>query len=226
MDADWRRWTPTTSPRWSPPTRGRGSSATPSTRWSTSAAASPWRTSRTRSRRWVAATSRASRCRRSRTWCSRRRSPTDHRRAGAKDPIRDFPRVRVLALGHNVGASARNRGVRAADTPYVAFCDDDSWWAPGALDRAEELFREHPALGLVAARVVVEPEGREDPVCAEMASSPLGRGGDLPGPRVLGFICCASIVRREAFLRVGGFNPVLFFPGEERLFSWDMAAAG
>ncbi|MDU0293688.1 glycosyltransferase family 2 protein, partial [Saccharothrix longispora] len=139
---------------------------------------------------------------------------------------RDFPRVRVLALGHNVGASARNRGVRAADTPYVAFCDDDSWWAPGALDRAEELFREHPALGLVAARVVVEPEGREDPVCAEMASSPLGRGGDLPGPRVLGFICCASIVRREAFLRVGGFNPVLFFPGEERLFSWDMAAAG
>ncbi|MDR6592613.1 GT2 family glycosyltransferase [Saccharothrix longispora] len=139
---------------------------------------------------------------------------------------RDFPQVRVLALGHNVGASARNRGVRAADTPYVAFCDDDSWWAPGALDRAEELFRGHPGLGLVAARVVVEPEGREDPVCAEMASSPLGRGDDLPGPRVLGFICCASIVRREAFLRVGGFNPVLFFPGEERLFSWDMAAAG
>jgi GT2 family glycosyltransferase len=78
----------------------------------------------------------------------------------------------------------------------------------------------------VAGRVVVEPEGKEDPVCLEMASSALGRAKDLPGPSVLGFICCASIVRREAFLRVGGFNPVLFFPGEERLFSWDLAASG
>jgi GT2 family glycosyltransferase len=138
----------------------------------------------------------------------------------------DFPWVRTLALPRNVGASARNYGVRAADTSYVAFCDDDSWWAPDALRRAEELFERHPRLGLVAGRVVVEPEGTEDPVCLEMASSALGRPVDLPGPSVLGFVCCASIVRREAFLQVGGFNPVLFFPGEERLFSWDMAASG
>jgi GT2 family glycosyltransferase len=139
---------------------------------------------------------------------------------------RDFPWVRVLALSRNVGASARNQGVRAARTPYVAFSDDDSWWAADALTGAEELFRRHPRLGLVAARIVIEPEGRLDPVCAEMASSALGCDDDLPGPRVLGFVCCGSIVRRAAFLQVGGFNPVLFFPGEERLFSWDMAAAG
>jgi GT2 family glycosyltransferase len=138
----------------------------------------------------------------------------------------DFPWVRTAALPRNVGASARNHGVRLARTSYVAFSDDDSWWAPDALGRAEELFERHPALGLVAGRVVVEPEGTEDPVCLEMASSALGRHADLPGPSVLGFVCCASVVRREAFLRVGGFNPVLFFPGEERLFSWDLAAAG
>jgi GT2 family glycosyltransferase len=138
----------------------------------------------------------------------------------------EFPWVQTLALKRNVGASARNHGVRLARTSYVAFCDDDSWWAPDALRGAEELFERHPRLGLVAGRVVVEPEGTEDPVCLEMASSALGRAADLPGPSVLGFICCASIVRREAFLRVGGFNPVLFFPGEERLFSWDMAASG
>ncbi|MEU4745175.1 glycosyltransferase, partial [Actinosynnema sp. NPDC023658] len=139
---------------------------------------------------------------------------------------REFPWVRVVELGRNVGASARNHGVRLTRTPYVAFSDDDSWWAPDAPAKAEELFERHPGLGLVAARVVVEPEGRLDPVCAVMADSPLGRDDDLPGPSVLGFVCCASIVRREAFLRVGGFNPVLFFPGEERLFSWDLAAAG
>jgi GT2 family glycosyltransferase len=139
---------------------------------------------------------------------------------------RDFPWVRTFVLARNAGASARNHGVRLAHTSYVAFSDDDSWWAPEALSRAEELFERHPRLGLVAARVVVEPEGRDDPVCAQMASSALGRADDLPGPSVLGFVCCGSIVRREAFLRVGGFNPVLFFLGEERLFSWDLAASG
>jgi GT2 family glycosyltransferase len=33
-------------------------------------------------------------------------------------------------------------------------------------------------------------------------------------------------VRREAFLQVGGFSPVLFFVGEERLLAYDLAAAG
>ncbi|RKT54051.1 glycosyltransferase family 2 protein [Saccharothrix australiensis] len=139
---------------------------------------------------------------------------------------RDFPHVEVLPLGRNEGALARNAGVRRARTPYVAFSDDDSWWAPDALRRAEALFDRHPRLGLVAARTVVEPEGRDDPMCAVMADSALGTPPDLPGPAVLGFMCCGAIVRRAAFLRVGGFHPVLFFRGEERLFSWDLAAAG
>uniref|UniRef100_UPI0031DF83F1 glycosyltransferase family 2 protein n=1 Tax=Saccharothrix mutabilis TaxID=33921 RepID=UPI0031DF83F1 len=137
-----------------------------------------------------------------------------------------FPNVRVLPLGRNFGAIARNHGVQAARTPYVAFCDDDSWWSPDALHHAEKLFEAHPRLGLIAARTVIEPDGREDPICSEMASSPLGRAHDLPGPSVFGFLCCAAVVRRRAFLDVGGFHPLLFFRGEERLFSWDLAAAG
>ena len=50
-----------------------------------------------------------------------------------------FPAVRILPLARNVGALARTIGARAATTPYVAFADDDSWWAPGALARAVEL---------------------------------------------------------------------------------------
>ncbi|MFI9009288.1 glycosyltransferase family 2 protein [Actinosynnema sp. NPDC053489] len=141
--------------------------------------------------------------------------------------VRDgFERVEVLALGRNEGALARNHGVRHASTPYVAFSDDDSWWAVDALPRVEELFARHPRLGLVAARTIVEPHGALDPVCAEMARSALGRDDDLPGPSVLGFVCCGAVVRRSAFLEVGGFHPVLFWPGEERIFSWDLAAAG
>ncbi|MFI9812824.1 glycosyltransferase family 2 protein [Saccharothrix variisporea] len=139
---------------------------------------------------------------------------------------RRFPRVEVLPMGRNLGAIARNHGVRHASTPYVAFSDDDSWWSPDALPRAEDLFSRHPRLGLIAAKTLVEPSGRVDPICEDMASSPLGQSADLPGPSVFGFLCCASIVRRSAFLEVGGFHPLLFFRGEERLFAWDLAARG
>lgn len=139
---------------------------------------------------------------------------------------RRFPRVEVLEMGRNLGAIARNHGVRYARTPYVAFSDDDSWWSPDALPRAERLFASCPRLGLIAARTLVEPSGEVDPICADMAASPLGRAPDLPGPSVFGFLCCGSVVRRSAFLEVGGFHPLLFFRGEERLFAWDMAAHG
>jgi len=136
-----------------------------------------------------------------------------------------FPTVSVLELDRNLGASARNLGVELARTPYVAFSDDDSWWAPGALSLAEAVFDGHGRLGLLAARVLVGPEHRPDPVNRLLADSPL-RAPGLPGPPVLGFVCCAAIVRREAYRQVGGINPVLFFIGEERLLAWDLAAAG
>jgi len=47
-----------------------------------------------------------------------------------------FPDIDVVELGENHGSGARNVGVDRAATPYVAFADDDSWWAPGALIRA------------------------------------------------------------------------------------------
>lgn len=136
------------------------------------------------------------------------------------------PWVRVLALGTNEGAAARNRGVRHLDTDLVAFCDDDSWWEPSALPIAERLFEAHPRLALIAGRVLVEPEGRIDPVSGAMAASALRPLAGLPGPRVLGFLACAAIVRRQAFLEVGGFHPRLGVGGEEELLALDLRANG
>jgi GT2 family glycosyltransferase len=137
-----------------------------------------------------------------------------------------FPDVEVVPLRRNVGAAARNVGVRRAGTPYVAFADDDSWWEAGALDRAADLLDAHPRLGLVAGSVLVGEEGTLDGVCLEMARSPLGTRPGEPGPRVLGFIACGAVVRRSAFLEAGGFDPVVFFPGEEERLALDLAARG
>ena len=139
---------------------------------------------------------------------------------------RAFPDVTVLRPGRNLGAVGRTRGVEAARTELVAFADDDSWWAPGALRRAEEHFASAPRLGLLAAQVLVGAQGRLDPVCAEMARSPLPPQPDVPGTPVLGFLACGAVVRRAAYLHVGGFSPVVFFLGEETLLAQDLAAAG
>lgn len=138
----------------------------------------------------------------------------------------ELPDVTVVRLERNIGAAARTLGVRVARTPFVAFADDDSWWAPGALGRAVDLLRTHERVALLAARVLVGPGERLDTVCDEMAASPLPLRGDEPGPRLLGFVACASVIRRQPFLDVGGFDSVVRFPGEEERVAVDLAAAG
>ncbi|HWH32390.1 MAG TPA: glycosyltransferase [Egibacteraceae bacterium] len=137
-----------------------------------------------------------------------------------------FPGVRVVVLPRNIGAAARNAGAREAATDLVAFSDDDSWWAPGALARAAEHFDAHPRLGLLAARMLVGAREELDPVCDAMAASPLGTEPDLPGPSVLGFVACGAVVRRDAFLQAGGFHERFLVGGEEELLALDLATAG
>jgi GT2 family glycosyltransferase len=146
---------------------------------------------------------------------------------GTVDAVRAaHPDVTVLPQARNLGAEGRTLGVARAGTPFVAFADDDSWWAPGDLARAAAILRAHPRLAVLNARILVGPEERLDPLCAEMSASPLGTPPDLPGPALLGFIACGAMVRTEAFRAVGGFDPVVRFPGEEERLALDLAAAG
>src|SRR4051812_48577590 len=137
-----------------------------------------------------------------------------------------FPQVEVLELGENRGAGARNAAAAALGTPYVAFSDDDSWWAPAALRRAADVLDAHPRLGLLAARILVGPQEAEDPVCSGMARSPLPAPPRAAGPAVLGFVACGAVVRREAFEQVGGFDSRYGIGGEETPLALDLAAAG
>ncbi len=136
-----------------------------------------------------------------------------------------FPNVTVIALEENVGPFARTLGVRAVDAPYVAFSDDDSWWGPGALGRAADALDRFPALAVVAGHVLVGEVERDDETTLAMGASPLACDVDLPGPPVLGFVACGSVVRRDAFLIVGGFSERRMGL-EETLLAVDLVAAG
>jgi GT2 family glycosyltransferase len=137
-----------------------------------------------------------------------------------------LPQVHVIRLRSSLGGAARNEGVRAAATPYVAFSDDDAWWRPGALRRACDLLDAHPRLALVQAHVLVGPQERDDPTCTEMRRSVLRPAGDQPGHPIVSFVACAAVVRRSAFLACSGFSARFGVGGEEELLGWDLAAAG
>ena len=139
---------------------------------------------------------------------------------------RAHPRAEVIASPTNLGAVGRNLGVEALDTPYVAFCDDDTWWEPGALRAAADVLDAYPDVAVLTARILVEPGAREDPIVPELRDSPVpGRPG-LPGPALGSFLAGASVLRREAFVGCGGFNPRLWLGGEEELLAVDLATAG
>ena len=94
-------------------------------------------------------------------------------------------------------------------------CDDDGWYERDGLVTAADLLDDHPDLALVDARILVGPEERLDPISAEMSQSPLPSPDDLPGSALLGFMAGAVIVRRSAYLEVGGYDPRFFIGGEE-----------
>ncbi|MDX6239479.1 MAG: hypothetical protein QOG10_4294 [Kribbellaceae bacterium] len=139
---------------------------------------------------------------------------------------KSVPDVHVVRRSKNLGAPGRNVGVRLAETPYIAFADDDSWWEPDSIEAAVTMLDTHPRIGLLAARILLHADEREDPLCRVMASSPLPAPPNLPGTPVLGFAACAAVVRRTAFLSAGGFDSVVFFGGEETRLAIDLAAGG
>ncbi len=137
----------------------------------------------------------------------------------------DFPKVTALRMPSNLGAAGRTIGAMAVNSPYMAFCDDDSWWEEGSLSMAADLFDAHPSLAVIAGQLSLHPTGRPDPLNLAMATG-LPRAGNVPGVPVLGFVGCAAIVRRSAFLSAGGFDRRWHIGGEELPLALDLAAAG
>lgn len=146
---------------------------------------------------------------------------------GTADAVaRRHPDVTLIRCERNLGAVARNLAVRRVRTPYVAFCDDDTRWQPGALTRAADLLDAYPLLASVTGRCLVEPDLREDPLTPELRNSPVARPEWLPGPALLGVMAGLSTFRADAFRQVGGFSPRMWLGGEEELLALDLASLG
>ena len=67
---------------------------------------------------------------------------------------------------------------------------------------------------------------RVDPICTLPVRSPLTHCPEASGPLLLGFKAGASVIRRTAFLEMGGFQSRMFVRGEEDSLALDLASAG
>jgi GT2 family glycosyltransferase len=132
--------------------------------------------------------------------------------------------VKVVRLERNAGAFARNVGARHASTPYIAFCDDDTWWLPGSIERGADILDAFPRVALLNARVTVNGEDRCDPACERMAEALCDDG--VPGVPITFFMAGSCMVRRESFLEAGGYEPRFLIGGEETLLSIDLLQNG
>ena len=107
---------------------------------------------------------------------------------GTAEALRDTyghdPHLDVVALDHNAGAVGRNLGVARVRAPYVAFCDDDTWWEPGSLAARGGPARRPPAPG---GGDRADPRGarraRRTRSSRSCGARPCGAGGRCPGRR-------------------------------------------
>ncbi|MBN6055552.1 glycosyltransferase [Nonomuraea sp. RK-328] len=123
----------------------------------------------------------------------------DDRPAGHGGPALGTPaHVRVVASGGRGPAAARNAGWRAAQTPWVAFLDDDVVPGPGWYEAlCKDLAGLPPEAAGSQGRIEVPPPGDRRPTDAERNTA--GLASAL-------WITADIAYRRAALERVGGFD--------------------
>lgn len=143
------------------------------------------------------------------------------------DMVREpFPDVPLFCSAEHLGACARNRGVRHVGTPYVALCDDDTWWEPGSLCLAADCVDKHTYIGAMTARVLGGVERREDDTRGRTHRRPLERFSHQLGPTIVGRRAGAMVFRKSTFVSAGGYHPKCFLGGEASLLALDVASRG
>lgn len=131
---------------------------------------------------------------------------------------REFPEVRVHREDQSLGYIAqRNRGARMAKSPIVFSIDDDAVFSSARV--VEHTLREfdHPQVGAVAIPFIDvnrSPEIKQRaPTVAEVFVG-------------YSFIGTAHALRRELFLKLGGYRELLIHQGEEEDYCTRMLDAG
>lgn len=129
--------------------------------------------------------------------------------------------VRLIRQTNQGVSAARNAGVNAAQTGYVAFLDADDWWQPNHLQVLQNLALSQPTAALLSTSHLIR---RADRFYCPRSSLPQGWSGEVQDffstyARGLALVnSSTACVRRSALLESGGF-PVGVRRGED-IITW------
>jgi glycosyltransferase involved in cell wall biosynthesis len=128
---------------------------------------------------------------------------------------REDPRIRLVRHGHNRGAqAARNTGIDAARTKWIAFLDSDDEWIPESLELRLDAAQRHQLHVVHTGAYVIRENGDkslyEVPAVQGWIYTQLLKE---PGPMFQGLL-----VAKEAFTKIGGLDERIV-----ALQEWDTA---
>ena len=125
-------------------------------------------------------------------------------------------------------AAARNCGIRASNSSYLAFLDADDFWLPTKLERQIELLERHPEIGLVCSNFSIS--GGLAPAASYFSRVRLPADGHMFAHLLRDCPVCTStvVVRRQCLVDVGLFNESLSVAEDLNLWlriasRWDVA---
>src|SRR5690606_6463307 len=140
----------------------------------------------------------------------------------AKIPADVAPNLRLLRIEAHAGAArARNEGVRHSTCRFVAFLDDDDLWAPDYLERVRAVIEDADP-DYVIARLDRLERGTVVPFRAIQDVHDLLTAVWVTNPGIAGQ---NSTVKRETFMRLGGYDPDLI-TSEDRSLIAEFLLAG
>lgn len=122
-----------------------------------------------------------------------------------KSAAANDPRIKAISQKNAGPSAARNIGVEAARSDWVAFLDADDVWLPCKLEVMKDVISDNPKAGAVFGKIAF----LDDRTDRESTVSTV-HSGVTPLDRILGEnpVCTLSnlCARRKAFKAVGGFD--------------------
>ena len=116
---------------------------------------------------------------------------------GTVEIVQSFPGVRLIQQGNASPGPARNTGVSASRGDWLAFLDHDDLWVPEKIGVQARMAAQQPGIDAVLGLV-------RNFVSPELSPEAQSRIECPPNP-LQGYTPSALMIRRDSFLRTGGW---------------------